>query len=135
MYCKPLSVGVASPASSATWLGKTISDVQTDIQFGAGNITGTLKHIENWTQYSANPEYNTGNFIAFKVTAAAGATIYAGLKNPIDPTRPEWVTDADGEFIFQVSDKAAQALRVKVVKGDVTQINEYVFTDLTLETE
>ena len=29
--------------------GKTVSDLQSGVKFGANAITGTLKYIENWT--------------------------------------------------------------------------------------
>lgn len=110
--------------------------MQTDVSFGAGHVNGTLKYIEGWTAYSADARYNTGNFLAFKVDPEVeGTTISAGLFPKLDPSRPDYVTDADGEFIFQISDKDAQKVRVKVSKDGVDSIAEYDCVNLVCEEE
>ena len=48
--------------------GKTVSDLQSGVKFGANAIKGTLKYVENWTWFDSDPEINTGNFLVFKST-------------------------------------------------------------------
>ena len=101
--------------------------------FDAGIASGTLKYIEGWTAFSPNPDYNTGNFLCFKVeTEEEGTVLSAGLRPKHDPSRPDFVTDADGEFIFQIHD-VEQKLLVKVEKDGEASIFRYGLSGLTLE--
>lgn len=110
--------------------------MQENVSFAAGHVNGTLKYIENWTQFSADTRYNTGNFVAFKVTSEEdGAVLSAGLEPKIDPSRPDFVTDPDGEFIFQISDKEAQVIRIKTEVDGVESVIEFDCVNLTLESE
>lgn len=103
------------------------------MSFTAGSVNGTLKYVSGWTAFSPNPDYNTGNFLCFKVsTEEEGTTISAGLTPKHDPTRPDFVTDADGEFVFQIHD-TAQTLLIKVEKGDESFIRRISLGGLTLE--
>lgn len=130
-----IAATVASPKGTETWLGKTISSVQEDVVFADGAVTGTLAYISGWSAYSADPKYNTGNFLCFKVSTTEDSPTYSiRLNNNIDPTKTgKWVSDADGEFIIQVSDKDEQSLDVKVESGTKCASRHYELSGLTCE--
>lgn len=46
----------ASPESAdATLFGKKVSDLQTNVAVGADSITGTLKNVTGYTEFSSKP--------------------------------------------------------------------------------
>lgn len=48
-------------------LGKTISDLQSNVTYDDGDFKGELKYVTNYTGFSGNPEEQQGYYIAFHV--------------------------------------------------------------------
>ena len=114
--------------------GKTVSDLQSGVKFGANAITGTLKYIENWTWFASNPEINTGNFIAFKATLTGADKITAQLIGSKVSHAPQEL-DSDGIGIFHITDKDSQLIQIVAYKDGKTQSKLYTLNGLTCETE
>lgn len=108
-------LGLTAEGMTGTVLSKNVSDIQENIEFddANGEITGTLKYVEGWTEYSGDPELQNGHFIAFKVSTTDASTIYAALVGGRDGGA--WKSDADGEFVVRISDPFNQSIRVKAV--------------------
>lgn len=115
-----------------TETGKTVSDLQSGVTFGANAIKGTLKYIENWTWFDSNPEINTGNFLVFKSALTGADKITAQLiGSKINPGPV--VLDSDGIAIFRIADKDAQMIQVVAYKGGLTQSKLFDLSGLTLQ--
>lgn len=121
-----ISVDVAP--SYADLLGKKASQLQKDIAFGSGAITGTLKYVAEYNGFSAGAK---GNFIALHITPKqANTTITVEI---VGGTSGEVTLDADGLFIGQI--EAGESIRIKATKGDTTKTYNYALTDLVLKGE
>ena len=59
---------------SETWLGKSVSELQSNINVNDDYITGTLHYVTGFTQFSERASEQQGNYIALKFTAEQGAT-------------------------------------------------------------
>ena len=108
--------------------GKHASDLQTGVSFGRNSVTGTLKYVDDYTQFSSDPELQKGNYIAFHAQANVdGATITAKITKTS-------TLDADGIGVFRVGDKDSQTLTVVAKKEgyeDVTKV--FSLSGLTVE--
>lgn len=112
-------------------LGKTASDLQENVSISDANvISGTLHHIENWTEFDSNPSINTGNFIALHFeTDAPDSTISVKVTNPV-------TLDEDGDVILRIADKDSQTITVVASATGYESVTEvYTLTGLTLESE
>lgn len=129
-----LTVNDTIADSELSVTGKTVSDLQSGVKFGANAITGTLKYIENWTWFDSDPEINTGNFLVFKSTLSGADKITAQLIGAkVNPGPIE--LDSDGIAIFHVTNKDTQMVQVVAYKGDLVQTKLYTLNGLTCETE
>lgn len=129
-----LTVNDTISDSDLSVTGKTVSDLQSDVKFGANAITGTLKHIENWTWFDSDPEINTGNFLVFKAALTGADKITAELINGKVTHGPQEL-DSDGIGIFHITNKDAELVQVVAYKNGMTCQKLYSLSGLTLETE
>lgn len=113
-----------SIASDTDLLGKIISDLQSDIEIGENEITGTLKHVTDYTGFSGESELQSGNFLALHITTNDGAPIsvelIGGMYGPV-------TLDEDGIIILKIANKEQ---RVKVTSGSMTK--EYSLVNINL---
>lgn len=129
-----LTVNDTISDSDLSVTGKTVSDLQTGVKFGANAITGTLKYIENWTWFDVDPDINTGNFLVFKAALTGADKITAELINGKETHGPQEL-DSDGIGIFHITNKDTQMVQVVAYKDGLTQSKLYALDNLTLETE
>lgn len=129
-----LTVNDTISDSDLSVTGKTVSDLQSDVKFGANAITGTLKYIENWTWFDSDPEINTGNFLVFKAALTGADKITAELINGKVSHGPQEL-DSDGIGIFHVTNKDTQMVQVVAYKGGLVQTKLYTLSGLICETE
>lgn len=127
-----LTVNDTITDAAMTATGKTVSDLQSDVKFGANAITGTLKYVENWTWFDADPEINTGNFLAFKSTLTGADKITVELINGKLHQGPQEL-DADGIAIFHITNKNTEMVQVVAYKDGLTQSKLYALDNLTLQ--
>ena len=110
--------------------GKSASDLQSDIVINNTNrtISGTLKHVTGYTQFSGDVSEQSGNYLAVKLESNPDADIYIRLWNNKDWKK----LDDDGILIGRISNTDAQKLYVKVVNGGDINYYTYSLTGLTL---
>lgn len=120
-------------AGTETVLNKTVSDVQTGVEVGNTSITGTLKYVTGWTDYSGDPELQDGNFICIHAEAEDADAITVELVGGEgDPT----TLDSDGNAVIRITNKDTQTLRYVASKlGGATTTLTYSLSGLVLETE
>ena len=112
-------------------LGKTIDELQENVEIGATNIVGTLHRIEGWTEFSGDPTEQSGNYLALYVDAPGveSATYKARL---IGGTHGEVTLDSDQTIIFRIANRT-QKIEVTVEKGGDSYTRVYSIGGITLE--
>lgn len=113
-----------SIASDTDLLGKVVSDLQSDIEIGENEITGTLKHVTDYTGFSGEPELQSGNFLVLHITTNDGAPISVEL---IGGKYGPATLDEDGIIILRIANKGQ---RVKITSGSMTK--EYSLVNINL---
>lgn len=90
---------------STDLLGKSASDLQTDVEVGEDGITGTLKYVSGFTGFSGNAELQEGNYIALHAECEGAnritAELIGGISGPV-------ALDEDGIVIFRVTSTEQQ---------------------------
>lgn len=113
--------------ASEDLLGKVVSDLQENIEISEGKITGTLKHVTDYTGFSSDPELQEGNYLAIHNTSNLDDPIVVELIGGFSgPT----TLDADGIIILRIANKDQ---KVKVTCGNL--IKEYLLEDIELLSE
>ena len=86
---------------------KTVQDLCENLSIEGDNVTGSLKHIDNWTEFSKTD--NSGNFIPLYFEEAKGqpkGTVKCELKGTgVKLKKPVAVDEKDGLIVFQVHNK------------------------------
>ena len=125
---KPSVAVTASPESAdATLFGKKVSDLQTNVAVGADSITGTLKNVTGYTEFSSKPAEQSGHYLALKfdVTPAATVELVGGTKGPV-------TLDADKNIVLLIKNNT-QSVKVTSTKDGSSVTKTYALTNLTLE--
>lgn len=126
-----MSFTVEPDDDEATVLGKTVSDLQEDLEVGLSKITGTLKYVTGYTGYSGDPDLQEGNYMALKVdNVPDGSTTTAELLNgysgPVE-------LDSDMDVVFRIEDKDAQRVKITVSLNGESFSKTYDLDDLICE--
>lgn len=128
-----LSVDADIPAGTDL-LGKSATDLQSDIVIGEDSITGTLKYVTGYTGFSGVVEEQSGNYLAFhSATNIVADSITIELVN--GATGHPVTLDSDGLAVVRITDKDTQYLRVVAHKDGAVAIKEYDLSELTLNEE
>lgn len=105
------------PASDATFLNKTASELQSNVKIQDNEISGTLNYVTEYTDFSGLEEEQSGHYLAFTVETNRlnSETIYVQLldsrhKNPVP-------LDESGEVVVRLTDTATQKLKVMNESG------------------
>lgn len=128
-----MSAPISPENGSTVVLGKTVSDLQSNVTIGANVISGVLKKNEGW---ASGPLAGEGYFLAVKVdnTELEATSIKLGLVPSASGMEPvEIVGDPDMNAVFKVSDKDLQHLTVITTKGGVPNTVNYSLNGLQLQ--
>ena len=86
---------------------KTVQDLCENLSIEGDNVTGSLKHVDNWTEFSKTD--NSGNFLPLYFEEAKGkakGTIKCELKGTgVKLKKPVAVDEKDGLIVFQIHNK------------------------------
>lgn len=110
--------------------GKSASDLQSDIVVNNANrtITGTLKYVTGYTQFSGDETEQSGNYLAIKLQPSPTCDVYIRSR-----TTQEWKKmDSDYLLILRVTNKNEQKLYVKAVYDGQENYFTYSLSGLTL---
>lgn len=128
---KPSVAVTASPESAdATLFGKKVSDLQTNVAVGADSITGTLKNVTGYTEFSSKPAEQSGHYLALKfdVTPTDAVTtveLVGDTKGPV-------TLGADKNIVLLIKNNT-QSVKVTSTKDGSSVTKTYALTNLTLE--
>lgn len=118
-----ITVTVSAPDNATDLLGKTASELQSNISVGEDSITGKLLYVENYTGFSSNLSEQQGNYLALKVEAdvtdAKLSTELLGGKSG------EKILDSDGLIVFKVTNSDTQSVKISAVKGNDSVVKVY----------
>ena len=128
-----MSLSVKPEDGEAVLFGKTVNELQSDVVVGESEITGTLKHVTDYTDFSSNVSEQSGNYLALKIEAepAEAETVVelvGGTKGPV-------TLDDDMNIVLLIKNKDTQSIKVTVDDGEDSATKTYGLTGLTLETE
>lgn len=114
-------------------LGKSVEDLQEDIQIGARSIAGTLKYIDDYSSAGYAGDEVSGNFIALhcEVPDTEDVTITVEVVGGVHgPT----TLDADGLVIARIANKSSQTIKVVASKeGYKSVVKTYRLNGLDCE--
>lgn len=114
-------------AADEDLFGKIVSDLQENVIIGEDEITGTLKHVTDYTGFSSKVEEQSGNYLAIHNTTNGDEPIFVevvgGTSGPVQ-------LDSDGIIVLRIANKEQ---KVKVTSGSA--VKEYSLVNINLVTE
>ena len=131
---KPLIGFSVSPEDGeANLFGKTVDSLQENVVVGESEITGTLKHVTDYTGFSSNVSEQSGNYLALKVEtdsedAITTVELVGGTKGPV-------TLDDDMNIVLLIKNKDTQSIKVTTTHNRESVTKTYGLSGLTLETE
>lgn len=109
--------------------GKTVSELQEDIQIESGTISGTLKYISDYSSAGYAGDEVSGNFLALHFdTGVEGTTYVVELMGGVHGPQ---TLDSDQVCIFRVTSNS-QRIKVTASKDGYNSITQIYNLDLTL---
>lgn len=127
-----LTLVVESEDEEHEWLGKQVSELQSNVNANDDYITGTLHYVEDYTQFSPNKKEQHGNYIALKFQAESGATTTVELtgsnSGPV-------TLDSDMVWVARVTDQDRQTVRVVTSKNGSSVTKVFGLQRLICENE
>jgi hypothetical protein len=116
--------------SSVDLLGKSVTELQSEVSVSGDTISGTLLYVDDYTGFSGDPAEQAGNYLVVKCTADEGDTIVLDL---IGGTHGPVTLDEDGICIIRVTNKDTQKLKYTATGADgSTEEHIWNLTGLTL---
>lgn len=112
--------------------GKTVDDLQSDIEIGDTGITGTVKYIADYSSAGYTGDEESGNFLVLHadVPDFEGATIVAELVNGV---HGPVTLQEDGIVIFRIADKSSQKVKFVASKTGYPSVTKvFDLSGLTL---
>lgn len=119
------------PEGTTDILGKTINELQ-NVNIENNNVTGTLNYVSDYTDFSSNPEEQSGNYLVIKVEATNATTITCQISEATSTPDPIEL-DEDGIFVARLHSNT-QTITIKAI-GEATTTQVLNLTGLTLEPE
>lgn len=125
-----LAVTPAAATKESYW-GTTVSAMQSDIAIEDGEITGTLKYLDEGQLVT---DWGAGNFMALKFTVPDEAT---SCKVGLDPSVSSGLVelDEDKDGVFKVTDNETQKFVIVTTDGTHTLRQEFDLSELVCQTE
>lgn len=127
------TVTVKAVEDNTDLFGKTADELQYGITMKGNVISGTLKHVTDYTGFSSEEEDQEGHYLAMKYEPSpSDASVYVELVNG---TVGERQLDEDHIMILKIANPKSQSIKVRVVNDDSdeeTTVN-YNISGLVLE--
>ncbi len=101
-----IKVSIPSGETSLNLGEKTVQDLCDNVSLDDDNVTGALKHIAKWEEFSSKEDEQTGNFLPLYIEEAKGqakGTIKCELKGTgTKLKKPVAVDEKDGLIVLQI---------------------------------
>lgn len=128
-----MSLSVKPEDGEAVLFGKTVNELQSDVVVSDDKVTGTLKYVDGYVDFSSNVSEQSGNYLALKIEAepAEAETVVelvGGTKGPV-------TLDDDMNIVLLIKNKDTQSIKVTTTHNEESVTKTYGLSGLTLETE
>lgn len=128
-----MSLSVKPEDGEAVLFGKTVNELQSDVVVSDDEVTGTLKYVDGYVDFSSNVSEQSGNYLALKIEAepAEAETVVelvGGTKGPV-------TLDDDMNIVLLIKNKDTQSIKVTTTHNEESITKTYGLSGLTLETE
>lgn len=123
-----ISLSVKAEDGEAEHYGKTMDQLQESIRISGNRISGTLKYVSDFSEFSGDPGEQSGNFLALSFESDDAETIETKV---INGDHPNYVDCTDDMFcIYRIKDPATQKIEVKVTKEGSSESRTYDLSGL-----
>ena len=129
-----MSLSVKPEDGEAVLFGKAVNELQSDMVVADDDeVTGTLKYVNGYVDFSSNTSEQSGNYLALKIEAepAEAETVVelvGGTKGPV-------ALDDDMNIVLLIKNKDTQSIKVTTTHNEESITKIYGRSGLTLETE
>ena len=129
-----MSLSVEPEDGEAVLFGKAVNELQSDMVVADDDeVTGTLKYVNGYVDFSSNTSEQSGNYLALKIEAepAEAETVVelvGGTKGPV-------ALDDDMNIVLFIKNKDTQSIKVTTTHNEESITKIYGLSGLTLETE
>lgn len=129
-----MSLSVKPEDGEAVLFGKAVNELQSDMVVADDDeVTGTLKYVNGYVDFSSNTSEQSGNYLALKIEAepAEAETVVelvGGTKGPV-------ALDDDMNIVLLIKNKDTQSIKVTTTHNGESITKIYGLSGLTLETE
>ena len=128
-----MSLSVKPEDGEAVLFGKTVNELQSVVVVSDDEVTGTLKYVDGYVDFSSNVSEQSGNYLALKIEAepAEAETVVelvGGTKGPV-------TLDDDMNIVLLIKNKDTQSIKVTTTHNEESVTKTYGLSGLTLETE
>ena len=128
-----MSLSVKPEDGEAVLFGKAVNELQSDVVVADDEVTGTLKYVNGYVDFSSNTSEQEGNYLALKIEAepAEAETVVelvGGTKGPV-------ALDDDLNNVLLIKNKDTQSIKVTTTHNEESITKTYGLSGLTLETE
>ena len=128
-----MSLSVKPEDGEAVLFGKAVNELQSDAVVSDNEVTGTLKYVDGYVDFSSNVSEQSGNYLALKIEAepAEAETVVelvGGTKGPV-------ALDDDMNIVLLIKNKDTQSIKVTTTHNEESITKTYGLSGLTLATE
>ena len=128
-----MSLSVKPEDGEAVLFGKAVNELQSDVVVADDEVTGTLKYVNGYVDFSSNTSEQSENYLALKIEAepAEAETVVelvGGTKGPV-------ALDDDMNIVLLIKNKDTQSIKVTTTHNGESITKIYGLSGLTLETE
>ncbi|GKH02429.1 hypothetical protein CE91St54_46490 [Hungatella hathewayi] len=128
-----MSLSVKPEDGEAVLFGKAVNELQSDVVVADDEVTGTLKYVNGYVDFSSNTSEQSGNYLVLKIEAepAEAETVVelvGGTKGPV-------ALDDDMNIVLLIKNKDTQSIKVTTTHNEESITKTYGLSGLTLETE
>ena len=128
-----MSLSVKPEDGEAVLFGKAVNELQSDMVVADDEVTGTLKYVNGYVDFSSNTSEQSGNYLALKIEAEpAEAETVVEL---VGSTKGPVALDDDMNIVLLIKNKDTQSIKVTTTHNGESITKIYGLSGLTLETE
>lgn len=111
--------------------GKSVSDLQTDVEVADSAITGTLKYVTGYTEFSSVTDEQKGNYLALKLPNGGESNVVTTVE-VVGGTKGPVTLDADRNIVLLIKSNTDQSIRVIHTLNGTSTTKTFTLTGLTL---
>ena len=127
-----MSLSVKPEDGEAVLFGKAVNELQSDVVVADDEVTGTLKYVNGYVDFSSNTSEQSGNYLALKIEAepAEAETVVelvGGTKGPV-------ALDDDMNIVLLIKNKDTQSIKVTTTHNEESITKTYGLSGCLLYT-